>query len=86
MKPLAKPASQEHGSLSMQVKAVGVWTSQFSQEQLDSLAERLIGKSRQQALSILLHTPGIQQVSFAPGNETLPADAAHIHLAVLYTA
>jgi hypothetical protein len=74
-----------HGGVLLQVKGTGVWAYRFTDAQLHTLAVRMAGKSRAQATSLLLDTPGVSQVVMnVSGGTTLPTDPARIHLLVLY--
>jgi hypothetical protein len=75
-----------HGGLLLQVKGTGVWAYRFTDAQLHTLAVRIAGKSRAQATSLLLDTPGVSQVVMNVSGmaATLPTDPARIHLLVLY--
>ena len=75
-----------HGGVLLQVKGTGVWAYRFTDAQLHTLALRMAGKSRAQATSLLLDTPGVSQVvmNVSGGTTTLPTDPARIHLLVLY--
>lgn len=79
-------ASKQPGSITVHLKATGVWAYQFSQDQLARLTQELAGKSKPQAMALLLHTPGIKQVVCGERSDTFPTDATHLHLAVLYEA
>jgi hypothetical protein len=75
-----------HGGVLMQVKGTGMWAYRFTDAQLHTLATRIAGKSREQATSLLLDTPGVSQVvmNVSGGTATLPTDPARIHLLVVY--
>jgi hypothetical protein len=75
-----------HGGVLLQVKGTGVWAYRFTDAQLHTLAVRMTSKSRVQATSLLLDTPGVSQVvmNVSGGTTTLPTDPARIHLLVLY--
>jgi Baseplate J-like protein len=75
-----------HGGVLLRVKGTGMWAYRFTDAQLHTLALRISGKSRAQATSLLLDTPGVSQVvmNVSGGTTTLPTDLARIHLLVLY--
>ena len=62
----------------------GTWVYQINEVQLKTL---LAGKPRLDALHILASTPGVQSASIdgVSDNQTLPTDAAHIHLLLVVT-
>jgi Baseplate J-like protein len=74
------------GSFLLQVKVTGVWAYRFTDSQSHTLAVRIAGKSREQATSLLMDTPGVSQVVMQVSGvtTTLPTDPARIHLLVLY--
>ncbi len=73
------------GTLLLQVKAEGIWVFQFSDAQKQALANLIAGKSKQNALALLVKQPGIAKadivVSGGDGN-TLPADPTQITIVV----
>ena len=75
-----------YGGVLLQVKGTGMWAYGFTDAQLHMLAMRIAGKSRAQATSLLLDTPGVSQVvmNVSGMTATLPTDPARIHLLVLY--
>jgi len=79
---------QKQEVTTLQVKGIGTWSYQFSNEQLQHIAQVIAGKSRQQATQRLLHTPGVSRVvmTVAGGSTSLPTDARNIHVLVLYQA
>jgi len=68
------------------VQIAGTWVYQITPPMQQHLAHLIAGKPKQQAITILLHFPGIQAASMqlAGGNTTLPADPNHIHIIVMY--
>ena len=73
------------GTLLLQVKAQGIWVFQFSAAQQRALANLIAGKSKQDALALLVKQPGVAKadivVSGGDGN-TLPADPSQINIVV----
>ena len=63
-----------------------MWAYRFTDARLHTLAARIAGKSRAQATSLLLDTPGVSQVvmNVSGMTATLPTDPSRIHLLVLY--
>jgi VCBS repeat-containing protein len=77
---------QQHGTLVLQIRGVGTWAYQFSDTQLRQMAQLIVGKNRQEAITLLLAQRGVSQVAMTvSGMEqtSLPADAGRIHLLVL---
>ncbi len=74
------------GGVLLQVKGTGMWAYRFTDAQLHTLAARIAGKSRTQATSLLLDTPGVSQVvmNVSGMTGTIPTDPSRIHLLVLY--
>ncbi len=68
---------QARGTYLLTVRSRGTWVYAFSQKQLKTLTTIVAGKTSKEATQILLHTPGIQQVSI-PTNP-LPSDPQNIH-------
>ena len=75
------PASQP-GTYQITVQSRGTWVYQFSAATLSHLAKSIAGKNIQQAIPFLLHTAGIQQVSFSASG-SLPSDPQKIHFLFL---
>jgi hypothetical protein len=71
-----------NGSIALQVHIESTWSYHFTDQQQQQLISRIVGKSRSVAMNLLLHTPGVQSVSVS--SATLPTDAQHIHLIVVY--
>ena len=79
--------NQQDGTLALQVSGTGTWAYRFDDAHLQHMAQLVAGKSRQQATQVLLHFPGVNQVSMTisgTDSSNLPADAGRIHLLVLY--
>jgi len=54
---------------------------QFSQAQQAQIKLAILGKSREEATTLLLHMPGVQTVSISTRNgDALPTDVQRIHL------
>ena len=80
---------QQQGTLTLQVSGTGTWAYQFDDVHLQQMAHLIAGKSRAQATQLLLHQPGVSQVSVTVSSGTgsptsVPADASRIHLLVFY--
>ncbi len=73
------------GTLSLTVRAEGIWVFQFSNAQKQSLANLISGKSKKDAQALLLKQMGVAKVdimiSGGDGN-TLPADPSAITIVV----
>ena len=69
------------GTATFQVKVSSIWMYQFSQAQQDQMKLLIRGKSKDEAIALLLHTPGVQTVSISTKNgTTIPTDIQRIHL------
>ncbi len=81
-------STKEHGVIEMQVKSVGTWAYQLSQERLEAFTHTIVGKGKREATDMLLHLPGVQTVSIELKQNTdrLPDDEKNIHLLLLETA
>ncbi len=73
------------GTLLLQVKAEGIWVFQFSAAQQQALANLIAGKSKQNALALLVKQPGVAKADImlngGDGN-TLPSDPSQIKIEV----
>src|SRR5260370_4245178 len=78
--------NSHQGRAHIMVQLAGTWVYQITRPMQQHLAHLIAGKPKQQAITILLHFPGIQAASIqlAGGNTALPADSNHIHLIVMY--
>jgi hypothetical protein len=78
---------QAHGAILLHVNSTASYAYQFSQAQQQSMRAMIAGKSRAQAISILLHVSGVQSVSLSlsAGNQ-LPTDPNRITLLFFVTA
>jgi Baseplate J-like protein len=69
------------GTATLQAKVSSIWMYQFSQAQQDQMKLKIRGKSKDEAIALLLHTPGVQTVSISTKNgRTIPTDIQRIHL------
>ncbi len=69
------------GTATLQVKVISMWMYQFSQAQQDQMKLTIRGKSKDEAIALLLHMPGIQTVSISIKNgNAIPTDIQRIHL------
>jgi hypothetical protein len=82
----ALTTDQEWGITTMSVRVEGIWSYQFSQDELQRIKRLVAGKTPRQARRALLRVPGIQRVSIDDigENQGLPKDIASIHLLLLY--
>jgi hypothetical protein len=72
----------QQGTVTLQVKVISTWMYQLSQAQQDQIKLSIRGKSKAEAIALLLRTPGVQRVSLSIKNgTTIPMDIQHIHLA-----
>ncbi len=75
-----------HDANTLEVMSTGVWTYQFSQDQLMKVAMMIAGKKKDQATRILLQKAYVQRASInVTGSDTLtlPHDPRRIHFLVL---
>lgn len=70
----------QQGTLSLFVTAEGIWVYQFSTAQKQALANMVAGKSKADALALLVQQPGVSQaeIAISGGGNTLPQDPHHI--------
>ena len=69
------------GTAILQVMVRSTWVYQFSQAQQAQIKLAILGKSREEATTLLLHMPGAQTVSISTRNgDALPTDVQRIHL------
>ncbi len=73
------------GAYQLTVQSKGTWVYHFSQTELSRLATTIAGKGKDQATTLLLHTPGVQMVSLRldAGQTSIPTDPSHIHFLLL---
>jgi len=69
------------GTATLEMKISSTWVYQFSQAQQNQIKLLIRGKSKDEAIALLLHVPGVQTVSISTrhGN-ALPTDIQHIRL------
>jgi hypothetical protein len=81
---ITRTMPKKDGAVEMMVHYEGTWVYQFTQEQLQRIKTIIVGKSKQEAITLLLATSGIQTVAvtFKNGN-TFPTDPEKIHVVVL---
>ncbi len=75
-----------NGTVTLLVKAEGIWVYQFSTAYKMQLAKLIAGKSPSQATALLLGQPGVEKIdgiNVSGGGSTLPTDATQITLVVL---
>jgi len=75
-----------NGTVTLLVKAEGIWVYQFSAAYKMQLAKLIAGKSPSQANALLLGQPGVDKIdgiNVSGGGSTLPTDATQITLVVL---
>jgi hypothetical protein len=66
----------------LQVHITSEWSYQFTDQQQQHLINSIAGKSRNVAMDIVLHTPGVQSASIS--GSVLPTDTQHIRVLVVY--
>ena len=68
-------------TVTLQVKTSSTWVYQFSQAQQDQMKLTIRGKSKDEAIALLLRMPGVQTASISTHNgTTIPTDMQRIHL------
>jgi hypothetical protein len=71
------------GTVSLNVKAEGVWFYLFNDAAKKNLAKLIAGKSEVDAKTLLLHQPGVSDVQIAVASgTTLPTDPANISVVI----
>jgi VCBS repeat-containing protein len=73
----------QQGTITLQVKGVGEWGYQLSDEQAKRIMQQVAGKSKQQATLLVAQQPGVLAVTISiTGKQTttLPTDVNGIHL------
>ena len=77
-------ANAARGTITLTVAAQGLWAIQFSAAQKQTLATLIAGKTPQQAQTLLLAQPGVQQVNIqlSQGSNALPTDAHQISIVI----
>ena len=72
------------GTIDLVIKTVGVWVYQFTDAYKTQLAHLIAGKSKSDALALLLQQPGIAQASISIANNgtTLPTDPNQISFTI----
>ncbi|HYU71572.1 MAG TPA: hypothetical protein VEL31_02735 [Ktedonobacteraceae bacterium] len=73
---------QDHHRTQLHVSMAQDYAYHISQEQQQRLKILIAGKEKAQAISLLLHVPGIQSVSVS--SATIPMDIQHIRVIVVY--
>lgn len=72
------------GTIDLVIKTAGVWVYQFTDAYKTQLAHLIAGKSKSDALALLLQQPGIAQanISIANNGTTLPTDPNQISFTI----
>ncbi len=71
------------GTVSMVIKAEGIWEYNFGKTQEAQLAQKIAGKSQQAAQAILAEQEGVGKIiSITPSGSTLPTDPTQIHFVI----
>ena len=82
---VTKATVDSNGTVTLLVKAEGIWVYQFTAAYKMQLAKLIVGKSPSQASALLLQQPGVGKVdgiNIAGGGNTLPTDATQITIVV----
>ena len=82
----ATATTNRQGKAQVIVQTTGTWAYQITPRIQEKLAVLLAGKTKQQAVAILLQSPGIagMQISVRGGNLMLPQDSKAIRILVQY--
>ncbi len=74
------------GQATILVQITGTWVYQITPDMQQHLIKLIAGKTQQQALALLLTSPGIQgaQISMKGGNRTLPTNPGSITMIIVY--
>ena len=80
--------SQRQQSIQLHLTSAATYTYQMSQDEQQTLAQLVAGKSNAEATSLVLHQPGVQSVALAMTGttQTLPTDPDNIHLIIVDAA
>ncbi len=71
------------GTISMVIKAEGIWEYNFGKTQQAQLAQKIAGKSQQAAQAVLAEQSGVGKVvSITPSGSTLPTDPTQIYFVI----
>ncbi|SRR6266851_195296 len=83
----ATDTTNRQGKAQVIVQVTGTWAYQITPRIQEQLAVLLAEKTKQQALALLLQSPGIAgaQITLRGGNQTLPQDLKAIRILVQYT-
>jgi hypothetical protein len=79
---ITQATMQDQHRTQLHVSMAQDYAYQINQDQQQRLKTLIAGKEKAQAISILLHVPGIQSVSVS--SATIPADTQHIRVIVVY--
>src|SRR6266571_2243840 len=74
------------GSATLVVQLTGTWVYQLSPGIRQQLLSHIAGKTKEQAVTLVLAQPGIAgvQISVSGGNRSLPQDMRNIHIVIVY--
>jgi hypothetical protein len=78
---------QKQGTALLHLSGEGIWTYQFTQGQLQSIAALVAGKHKTEATQQVLQLAGVKSVSMHVDGQdemVLPSDPHNIHLLVVY--
>jgi len=79
---ITQAVSQDRHRTQLHITFAQSYAYQVSQQQQQSMKSLIAGKSKAQAVSTLLHIPGIQSVSVS--SATIPTETQHIRVIVVY--
>jgi hypothetical protein len=73
-----------HGAVTLLVKGAGTWIYQITAPEREAMTQRIAGKSKAQATSILLAMPGVQSAAIdEERSDQLPGNASHIQVIIV---
>ncbi len=81
-----KVINSRQGVVSVLVRVAGTWVYQITASQQEQMIKLIAGKTKQQAIAMLLTFPGIAgaQITMKGGSQTLPVDPRNMHIILVY--
>ncbi len=75
------------GATILQVNVVSTWMYRFNQAQQDQIKLAIRGKSKKEAIALLLYMPRVQNASISIKNSNaIPTDTQRIHMNFVFHA
>ena len=73
-----------HGVIDLSITIAGTWAYRFTQAEREQIKMMLVGKSRAEAITALLHMPGIQSASVSiEHGDTVPSESTQVQVIIL---